>query len=182
MQGIRTLLVSLSVVALAACADAPVTSPDGVAASRGALRPTKPAASPTIVDVALAANAATGEFSTLIAAVLAAGLADELSATGQRTVFAPTDAAFAKLGLNAGNVATALPLEQLVAILGYHVAPGRRTAADVVTSEQIRMSTGQFADVEVTAAGAFIDGARIVQTDIPATNGIIHVVDTVLLP
>lgn len=176
------LLVVVPALALAACADAPLSPPGEAAASRGALRPSKPAAAPTIVDVAIQVNGQTGEFSTLIAAVVAAGLADELSATGQRTVFAPTDAAFATLGLNAGNIATALPLETLRAILGYHVAPGRRTAADVVTADRIRMSTGQFADVEVTAAGAFIDGARIVQTDVAASNGIIHVVDAVLLP
>src|SRR5688572_13869116 len=90
----------------------------------GAMQPQRAQASegPTIVEAALAVNAETGEFSTLIAAVVRAGLVDTLNGKRQFTVFAPTDAAFAKLGLNAGNIDT-VPLDALTNILLYHVAP-----------------------------------------------------------
>ena len=182
MKPMRLLAVLPAVLVLAACGGESPAAPTDVAASRGALRPSQPAEGTTIVGVALAVNRQGGEFSTLIAAVTAAGLVDALSATGQRTVFAPTDAAFAKLGLTKDNVATALPRATLLDILGYHVAPGRRTAADVTTSTLIRMSNGKFAAIEVNATGAYIDGAKIVATDIAASNGIIHVVDSVLIP
>lgn len=146
--------------------------------ARGA---TKAASGPTIVDVAIAANAETGEFSTLIAAVLAADLAGPLSAVGQRTVFAPTDAAFAAIGLDAAGVA-ALPKETLTNILLYHVAAGRRDAESVVSSTRIRMSSGDFTRISLRDGGAYINDAQIVATDIEASNGIIHVINDVLLP
>ena len=135
----------------------------------------------TLVDVAVAVNAETGEFSTLIAAVLATGLDDILSGNGQKTVFAPTDAAFAALDLNADNIGELDPAT-LTEILSYHVAKGRRAAEDVVRSEQIRMLNGEFTSISLTEDGAFIDGARFVMTDVFADNGVIHVIDTVLLP
>ena len=125
-------------------------------------------------------------FTTLVAAVTCPGfdgaIATALSATGQRTVFAPTNVAFAKLGLNAGNVCAALPLATLQDILLYHVAPGARLAADVVASETIRMANGERTTITVNAEGAFINQSRITATDIVASNGVIHVIDTVLLP
>jgi transforming growth factor-beta-induced protein len=139
------------------------------------------ASSPTIVDVAMSVNAETGEFSTLIAAVVAAGLVDALSATGQRTVFAPTDAAFAELGLDASTVGE-LATEVLTEILLYHVATGRRSAADVVSSDRIRMANGGFTTIRTEAGEAYINDARIVATDVEASNGLIHVIDTVLAP
>jgi uncharacterized surface protein with fasciclin (FAS1) repeats len=135
----------------------------------------------TIVGKALEINASTGEFSTLIAAVVAADLVDTLNGNRQFTVFAPTDAAFAKLGLNAGNIGS-LPKDVLTNILLYHVAPGERFAADVVNSEKIRMMNKSFANVEVNETGAYIDGAKIIAVDVDVDNGVIHVVDTVLLP
>jgi uncharacterized surface protein with fasciclin (FAS1) repeats len=138
-------------------------------------------ASPTIVDVALAENAKSGEFSTLIAAVVAADLVDALSAVGQRTVFAPTDAAFAVIGQDATSIVT-LPKEALANILLYHVSPGRRYAESVVSSKQLRMSAGGFTQISLRAAGPYINDAPIVATDIEATNGIIHVIGGVLLP
>jgi uncharacterized surface protein with fasciclin (FAS1) repeats len=136
----------------------------------------------TIVEKALEINAATGEFSTLIAAVVAADLVDTLNGNRQFTVFAPTDAAFAKLGLNAGNIGTAFDKATLTKILLYHVAPGERFAADVVESDKIRMMTKSFADVEVNDMGAYIDGAKIIATDVNVDNGVIHVIDSVMLP
>jgi transforming growth factor-beta-induced protein len=142
---------------------------------------TAPVNDDTIVDVATAINAETGEFSTLLAAVVAADLVDALAADGQRTVFAPTDAAFAELDLNAGNVGS-LPVETLRNILLYHVAPNRRDAASVTSATSITMANGGTTTIAVTGAGAFINDARIVQTDVDASNGIIHVIDAVLLP
>ena len=143
----------------------------------------QPAKSPTIVDVAIAVNSDgpfAGSIDTLIAAVLAAdpAVVTTLSSNGQYTVFAPTDAAFGDLGLDADNIGS-LPQDALTNILLYHVAKGERYAADVVTSSQIRMLNGDFAMVD----GATIDGANIIVTDVDAPkNGIIHVVDAVLMP
>jgi len=141
----------------------------------------RPAGSPTIVDVLLEANSETGEFSTLIAAVVATDLVGPLSSQGQGTVFAPTDSAFAAMNLNAGNVGD-LPREVLINILGYHVAPGRRNAASVIGSDRIRMANGDWANIRVEGGEVFIENARIIATDIPATNSIIHVIDGVLIP
>jgi uncharacterized surface protein with fasciclin (FAS1) repeats len=161
-----TLLVS------AACADSassPVALVDSAAEAR---------AGQSIVEIAVG----NPNFSTLVAAVQAAGLAETLNGNRQLTVFAPTDAAFAALGLNAGNIATALTTEQLTGILLYHVTAGRRVSASVVNAPRIRMLNGQDAAIARTPAGVTIDGAFISAVDISARNGIIHVVDAVLLP
>lgn len=147
----------------------------------------QPAKTPSIVDVAIAANSSepfAGQFDTLIAAVLAADpvVLGTLSGKGQYTVFAPTDDAFAELGLDAGNIGT-LPQDALTDILLYHVAKGQRYAAAVVESDQIRMLNGDFADVTLMDGSAYIDGAQIVVTDIDApTNGVIHAIADVMLP
>ncbi len=147
----------------------------------GAVALPQPAAAqskpPTIVEIA----AGNPNFTTLVAAVQAAGLVDLLNGNRQFTVFAPTNDAFAKLGLNAGNIGS-LPKDQLTAILLYHVAPGERFADSVVNARQIRMMNKQFTQVTVNSSGAFINSSRIIATDIDASNGVIHVIDTVLLP
>jgi uncharacterized surface protein with fasciclin (FAS1) repeats len=147
----------------------------------GAVAVPQPAAAaskpPTIVEIA----AGNPNFTTLVAAVQAAGLVDVLNGKRQFTVFAPTNDAFAKLNLNADNIGS-LPKDQLTAILLYHVAPGERFAADVVSAKQIRMLNKQFAQISVTGDGAFINSSKIIATDIDASNGVIHVIDTVLLP
>jgi uncharacterized surface protein with fasciclin (FAS1) repeats len=97
----------------------------------------------TIVETALAINADSGEFSTLIAAVVYTGLVPTLNGKGQFTVFAPTDAAFAKLGLDAESIVT-LPKKTVKSILLYHVARGERLSGDVVSSSRIRMMNKQF--------------------------------------
>jgi uncharacterized surface protein with fasciclin (FAS1) repeats len=150
----------------------------GACSSSDAIEPAEPA---TVVDVAISVNASTGEFSTLIAALGAADLVSTLQGAGPFTVFAPTDAAFATLDLNAGNIGS-LPVETLREILLYHVAPARRDAANVTSATSIAMANGGTAAVSVTPAGAFIDGARILQTDVLARNGIVHVIDAVLMP
>lgn len=133
---------------------------------------------PSIVDAAIAVNAETGEFSTLIAAVVAADLVGVLDGSRQFTVFAPTDAAFAKLGLDATSVAT-LPKETLVNILLYHLAPGERFAADVLGAKQIRMMNKQFTTVDPSGK---VNDSAITAVDIDVSNGVIHVIDTVLIP
>jgi len=141
----------------------------------------KPSERTTIVDLALAVNADSGEFSTLIAALAAADLVDVLDGNGQFTVFAPTDEAFAALDLNPDNVGD-LPVEDLTDILLFHVVKGRRMAEDVVASEKIRMLNGGFAMIEVDGGGATIDGAMIVATDYGTDNGVVHIIGDVMLP
>jgi len=132
-----------------------------------------------IVDTAVAA----GQFKTLAAALQAAGLVDTLKGAGPFTVFAPTDEAFAKLPK--GTVEDLLKPEnkaKLTAVLTYHVVPGKVAAADVVKVKEAK--TVQGGSLKVNAAGGkvMIDNATVVKADIAASNGIIHVIDTVVLP
>lgn len=154
-----------------------VAAPLGTAAAQGAARDVE--ATPTIVEVAVSA----GQFNTLVAAVKAAGLAETLSGKGPFTVFAPTDAAFAKLP--AGTVEALLAdKEKLTAILTYHVIPGRVMAADIVAAGGARATTvnGKELNVVLRDGKVYAGGAEVVTADVAASNGVIHVVDTVLLP
>ena len=140
---------------------------------------TTSAAQATIVDTAVAA----GSFKTLVAAVQAAGLVETLNGKGPFTVFAPTDAAFAKLP--AGTVESLLKPEnkaKLAAILTYHVVPGAVKAADVVKLKTAGTVNGQRVDIKVDGAKVTVDGAAVTATDIACSNGVIHVIDTVILP
>jgi uncharacterized surface protein with fasciclin (FAS1) repeats len=132
-----------------------------------------------IVDTAVAA----GNFKTLVAAVQAAGLVDTLKGPGPFTVFAPTDEAFAKLP--AGTVDDLLKPEnkdKLVAILTYHVVPGKVMAADV-TGKKTKAKSVQGGEITVDGTnGVKVDGATVVQADIAADNGVIHVIDAVIMP
>jgi len=132
-----------------------------------------------IVDTAVAA----GSFKTLVAAVQAAGLVETLKGEGPFTVFAPTDEAFAKLP--EGTVETLLKpenKEKLVAVLTYHVVPGKVMAADVVKLTEAPTVQGGKAAVKVTDGTVMIDNAKVVKTDIVTSNGVIHVIDAVILP
>lgn len=132
-----------------------------------------------IVDTAVAA----GSFKTLAAAVTAAGLIDTLKSAGPFTVFAPTDEAFAKLP--AGTVEALLnDIPQLTKILTYHVVAGKVLAADVVTLDGKEAATVNGATVKVsTTGGVKLNGsANVIKTDILCTNGVIHVLDAVILP
>ena len=132
-----------------------------------------------IVDVA----ASNPDFSTLVAAVKAAGLVDALKGDGPLTVFAPTNAAFAKLP--AGTVEDLLKPEnkdKLIAVLTYHVVPGKVMASDVVKVDSAKSLQGQNIAVKVTNGKVMIDNANVVATDVAASNGVIHVIDTVILP
>jgi uncharacterized surface protein with fasciclin (FAS1) repeats len=141
----------------------------------------------TIVDVALATNAATGEFSILIAALQAAdpSVIRTLSGKGQFTVFAPTDAAFVsllnELGLTAGQLLSNKAL--VTQVLLYHVARGNRDSAEVLASSRIRTLQGGFL---VQSSGVLTDArgrtSNIIAVDIKASNGVIHVIDRVVLP
>lgn len=137
------------------------------------------AAKKDIVDTAVAA----GEFNTLAQALTAAGLIDTLKGPGPFTVFAPTDAAFAKLP--AGTVENLLKPEnraQLTAILTYHVVPGQVMAADVVKLTEAATVNGAVVTVTVDGSNVIINDANVTSVDIEASNGVIHVIDTVLLP
>ncbi len=130
--------------------------------------------------VAVAAGAE--NFKTLVAAVKAAGLVETLQGKGPFTVFAPTDEAFAKLP--AGTVEDLLKSEnkeKLVAILKYHVVPGKVLAADVKTMEA-KTAQGQSVKLKVSDAGVTVDNAKVIKTDLLAENGVIHVIDSVILP
>lgn len=132
-----------------------------------------------IVETAVAA----GQFNTLAAALKAAGLVETLQSEGPFTVFAPTDEAFAKLP--EGTVESLLKPEnkdQLVAILTYHVVPGEYMASDVVGLDSATTVQGDDVSFTVAENGAMINDAKIVKTDIAASNGVIHVIDSVILP
>ena len=132
-----------------------------------------------IVDTAVA----NGNFTTLAAALEAGDLIDTLKSDGPFTVFAPTDEAFAKLP--DGTVEMLLMPEnkdKLVAILTYHVVAGKVSAADVVTLDSATTANGSDVNINVRDDSVFINDSRVVMTDIRASNGIIHVVDTVILP
>ena len=161
---VKTLLIALVVAVVAGCA------------SRNEPAPT---AQMDIVDTAVAA----GSFNTLVTAVQTAGLVDTLKGPGPFTVFAPTDEAFAKLP--AGTVENLLKPEnkdQLVSILTYHVVPGETYAADLA-GKQLQVATveGESVDIDGTN-GVTVDGASVIQADVRATNGVIHVIDEVILP
>jgi len=130
-------------------------------------------------DIVAVASGA-GSFGTLVTAIQAAGLVETLQGTGPFTVFAPTDEAFAKIS-KADLDALLADKEKLVAVLTYHVVPGKVMAADVAGLDSAKTVQGQSIDIE-TAGGVTVDGAKVVQTDILATNGVIHVIDTVILP
>jgi len=154
----RTLLAALAAVALvgnsAYAADAPKD----------------------IVDTAVAA----GSFKTLATALTAAGLIDTLKGAGPFTVFAPTDEAFAKLP--AGTLDALLKDKaKLTAVLTYHVVAGKVMAADVVKLKSAKTVQGSSVTID-TAKGVKVDAANVVKTDIACSNGVIHVIDTVILP
>lgn len=139
----------------------------------GAAKP--PSQGDTIVDVAVAADG----FDVLVAAVQEAGLVDALSGNRQLTVFAPTDDAFNAAGITVDNV-DEVDDEFLLDVLTYHVTPGRRKESSVVNADELPTLNGEKIDVAGTDLNG--DQADIVDTNIEASNGIIHVIDGVLLP
>ena len=176
-------------LALGACSAPPTPTPPAPPSSApmtaAATTPAPKPATPDIVDTAVAA----GSFKTLAAALTAAGLVDTLKGPGPFTVFAPTDDAFAKLP--AGTVDTLLkePKGKLSEILKYHVVSGKVMAADVVTMNGKKVKTVQGAEFTIEVKDgkvALVDGAgnriNVIKTDVVASNGVIHVIDGVLMP
>jgi uncharacterized surface protein with fasciclin (FAS1) repeats len=149
----------------------------GITLTGAVLAAPSPQQSPDIVDVAMEA----GSFSTLIAAVEAAGLVDVLKSDGPFTVFAPTDEAFAAIP-EADLNALLADKEALTAVLTYHVVSGKVMASDVVSLESAETVNGQSVDIKVWDGKVSVDGATVTATDIEASNGVIHVIDAVILP
>ena len=140
---------------------------------------TSMASAADIVDTAAAA----GQFKTLVAAVKAAGLVDTLKGPGPFTVFAPTDEAFAKLP--AGTVESLLKPEnkaRLQSILTYHVIPGKVMSRELVKLDSAKTVEGGSIAIQTMGGGVMVNNAHVTQADIVASNGVIHVIDTVILP
>lgn len=124
-----------------------------------------------------------GSFKTLLAAVKAAGLAETLSGEGPFTVFAPTDAAFAKIPeATLKDLLKPENKDKLVAILTYHVVPGRVFSEGALEAKSAKTVQGSSVKISVKDGAAYVDNAKIVTTDINAANGVIHVIDTVIMP
>jgi uncharacterized surface protein with fasciclin (FAS1) repeats len=152
-----------------------------LAAGLAAQNPVDASAKPAKDIVGTAVGA--GSFQTLVAAVKAAGLVETLQGKGPFTVFAPTDEAFAKLGKD--TIADLLKPEnkdKLANVLKYHVVAGVVKAADVVKLKEAKTLQGSAATVKVADGKVMIDGANVVATDVAASNGVIHVIDAVILP
>ena len=151
----------------------------GLAAAAAIVATPSAARAADIVDTAVSA----GSFNTLVAAVKAAGLVDTLKGPGPFTVFAPNDAAFAKLP--AGTVEGLLLPEnrdKLVAILTYHVVPGKVMSGDIAgKTMEVKSVQGGMIDVDARN-GVTVDQARVIGADVAASNGVIHVIDTVIMP
>lgn len=131
---------------------------------------------PDIVDTAVGA----GNFTTLVTAIKQAGLVDTLKGKGPFTVFAPTDEAFAKIPQEQLNALLA-DREALTKVLTYHVVPGKVMAADVAAWDSAKTVQGQLVRID-SSYGVRVDDARVVKADIEASNGVIHVIDRVIMP
>ncbi|BAZ10315.1 beta-Ig-H3/fasciclin [Calothrix sp. NIES-4071] len=167
-------------------AEIPTVTPTPTVTVTTTASPTTTGAATESQNLGQLAQAATsqGQFTILTKAVQAAGLEQNLSGTGPYTVFAPTDAAFN--ALPTGTIDNLLKPEnkqKLVKLLGYHVVPGRVTSSQL-KSGNVKTLEGQSVKVAVNtgASGITVNGAKVVQADIPASNGIVHVVDKVILP
>jgi uncharacterized surface protein with fasciclin (FAS1) repeats len=166
----------LAVVALTAAACGSSSSSSSSKPAKDTTTSSAPA-SKTIVGVA----SGNPDFKTLVTAVTKAGLVETLSGPGPFTVFAPTDAAFAAIPADQLNAILA-DKAQLTKILTYHVVPGKVMAADLQPEQMVKTVEGQTLDIKVANGAATVNGCNIVKTDIPASNGVIHVVDCVLIP
>jgi uncharacterized surface protein with fasciclin (FAS1) repeats len=172
---------TICILTVAAIAAVVTLTPSLFAGECAASKNASTAMSKSDKDVVAVASGAEN-FKTLVAAVKAAGLVETLQGKGPFTVFAPTDAAFAKLP--AGTVENLLKpenKEKLAAILTYHVVAGKVLAADVKTMD-VKTVQGQSAKLKVSDGAVTIDSANVIKTDLLADNGVIHVIDSVLLP
>jgi uncharacterized surface protein with fasciclin (FAS1) repeats len=169
MSTIRRILVASATSAVALAAAGPASA---APRAEHAAKPQK-----NIVETAVAA----GKFKTLASLLKQAGLAQTLSAKGRFTVFAPTDAAFAKVPKSTLNALAADPAK-LRAVLLYHVAKGNLTAKRVVKRKSIKTLNGQRVPVKVRHGKVYVGGARVTMPDVRASNGVIHVINRVLIP
>lgn len=175
----RKLVAAVLGVAAVTFAGAPATP--ARAADAVPAKAVTDAARKDVVDTAVAA----GQFKTLVAAVQAAGLVETLKGAGPFTVFAPTDDAFAKLP--SGTVEMLLKpenKEKLAALLTYHVVPGKVTAKDAIAldGKSAKTVNGKEIKISVVDGKVKIDGATVIKADVDATNGVIHVIDAVIMP
>ncbi len=177
----RFTLLALSLVALLVVACAPVAPPATPMAPAEAATPEE--AAPELADIVDTAVAA-GNFTTLAAALEAAGLVETLKGEGPFTVFAPTDEAFAALPEGTVESLLADPSGALTEVLLYHVVPGKVMASDVVglDGQQVETVGGAPITVSVSDGTVMINDATVIAPDVEASNGVIHVIDKVLLP
>ena len=171
----------VAVFAITACAPAATPTPAPMPEPTAMPEPTE-MPEPELMDIVDTA-VANGSFTTLVAAVQAAGLVDALKGEGPLTVFAPTDEAFAKLP--AGTVEELLKpenIEQLKSILLYHVVDGKVMASDVAGISSAKTLSGKDLAVKVEMGSVYLNDSKVVLADVAASNGVIHVIDTVLLP
>ena len=166
-----------TITALAATTAIGVATVGSTASARPAADPARPSASKDIVQTAVAA----GQFKTLASLLKQAGLAGTLQAKGPYTVFAPTDAAFAKVP-KATLQALGQDKAKLRSVLLYHVANGRLDAAKVVKRSSVKTLNGKSVRVRVSDGKVTVGGARVTKADVKASNGVIHVINKVLIP
>jgi uncharacterized surface protein with fasciclin (FAS1) repeats len=164
MKSARTLIAALALALVAPAAIAQSST-------------THKAHMKDIVQVAVDA----GSFNTLVTAVKAADLVETLKGPGPFTVFAPSDAAFAKLPAGALDGLLA-DKSALTSVLTFHVVPGRILSSDIAKKDGARTVNGQPLDIEMRNGKVYVNGAQVVSADIPASNGVIHVIDAVMLP
>lgn len=169
MRGFRVALAGTALAAAAVLGGSIVTA--------SSASPAQSTPKANIVETAVAA----GQFKTLVSLVKKAGLASTLSGKGPFTVFAPTDAAFAKVPKSTLN-ALAKDKAQLKAVLLYHVASGKVPAAKVVKLTSVKTLQGQKVGIKVSNGKVFVAGARVTTPDVMASNGVIHVINKVLIP
>lgn len=165
MEMTKVLRIGGAALALAALVLAGVPRPSGAAKAKD------------IVDTAIAA----GSFKTLVKAVQAAGLVETLKGRGPFTVFAPTDDAFAKLPKNTLD-GLLMDKQKLTGVLTYHVVAGKVMAAEVTKMTGAKTVEGANLTFAVKDGSVMVNNAKVIKADIPASNGVIHVIDTVLLP
>ena len=186
MKKLRTLrsarvwgAIGLAVVglAVAGCGGDDDSSPEGAAATTAPATTMEETVQDNIVETAVA----TGDFTTLTSLVEQAGLTETLSGEGPFTVFAPTDDAFAKVPQETLDSLAADP-EALKAVLLYHVVDGEARATDVAELSSAETLNGESVELETTGGGVKVNDAKVVQADVTASNGVIHVIDEVLIP
>ncbi len=178
-RGTRSIAVTAFSLATVAALGCEATAEQAPAAPAPTAAADKAAGQKDIVDTAVAA----GSFKTLAAALKAAGLVDTLKGEGPFTVFAPTDEAFAKLP--AGTLDTLLKpenKEKLKAILTYHVVPSKAMAKDLKDGQEVKTVNGKEVAVRIDGSKVMVGDATVSKADIATSNGVIHVIDSVLLP